>query len=272
MSQYRFGLSATDTGVPTGLTQLQVNAPNLPLFSQGTMPFLGDYVDVAGQAFKANGAGVWSFNTSASSPFVAYASWTDNRDVKPPLDGNWANYTATGPVHQSVADPSKQTPPCVVGQEGMRNQNVYSSRISEGLVVGSPQNVKPLSPTLQRSFVVTLQNLTASQRTFRLTVTQPPGGQASFLQTSSQTTLDVTIAPAVRRRAPGLREGGEPGRGLHGQRRGSRRDPVGLDRDEPRGFGLAARAAGRHDRRHRDPRDLHSRLPGRGTRRIRTPS
>ena len=42
---------------------------------------------------------------------------------------------------------------------------------------------------------MTLQNLTAAQRTFRLTVTQPPGGQASFLQTSSQTTLDVTIAP-----------------------------------------------------------------------------
>ena len=161
VSQYRFGLSAADTGLPTGHTQLQFNAPNLPLFSQGTMPFLGDYIDIAGQNFKANGTGGWSFNTSASSPFVAYATWTDNRDVKPPLDGNWANYTATGPVHQSVADPSQMTPPCVVGQEGMRNQNVYSSRISEGLVVGSPQNVKPLSPTLQRSFVVTLQNLTS---------------------------------------------------------------------------------------------------------------
>ncbi len=195
VSQYRFGLSATDTGLPTGLTQLQFNVPNLPLFSQGTMPFLGDYIDIAGQNFKPNGSGGWSFNTSASSPFVAYATWTDNRDVKPPLDGNWANYTATGPVHQSVADPSQMTPPCVVGQEGMRNQNVYSSRISEGLVVGSPQNVKPLSPTLQRSFVVTLQNLTSLERTFRLTVTQPPGGQASFLQASSQTTLEVTIAP-----------------------------------------------------------------------------
>ncbi len=110
------------------------------------------------------------------------------------MDGNWANYTATGPVHQSVLDPAHQTPPCVNGQEGMRNQNVYSSRITEGLAVGSPQNVKPLSATLQRSFVVTLQNLTGQQRTFRLTVTQPSGGQASFLQTTSQTTLDVTIA------------------------------------------------------------------------------
>ena len=193
VSEYRFGLTATDTGLPTGLTQLQVNAPNLPLFSQGTLPFLGDYIDVAGQNFQANGTSGWTFNTSASNPLIAYASWTDNRDVKPPLDGNWANYTPTGPVHQSVADPSRQTSPCVVGQEGMRNQNVYSSRITEGLIVGSPQNVKPLSSTLQRSFAVTVQNLTSRERTFRLTVTQPAGGQASFLQTSSQTTLDVTI-------------------------------------------------------------------------------
>ncbi len=193
VSQYRFGLTA-DTVLPSGLTQLQSNPPNLPLFAQGTTPFLGDYIDVGGQNFKANGAGGWAFNTSASSPLVAYATWTDNRDVKPPMDGNWANYTATGPVHQSVLDPTQQTPACVNGQEGMRNQNIYSSRISEGLVVGSPQNVKPLSATLQRSFVVTLQNLTGQQRTFRLTVTQPSGGQASFLQTTSQTTLDVTIA------------------------------------------------------------------------------
>jgi len=213
VSQYRFGLSATDTA-PTGLTQLQVNAPNLPLFSKGTMPFLGDYVDVAGQILKANGTGGFIFNTSASSPFVAYATWTDNRDVKPPLDGHWENYTPTGLVHQSKADPSRSTDPCVIGQEGMRNQNVYSSRISEGLVVGSPQNAKPLSPTLQRSFVVTLQNLTASQRTFRLTVTQPPGGQASFLQTSSQTTLDVTIGPRSGAARPVFAKAASPAAGF----------------------------------------------------------
>jgi hypothetical protein len=192
VSSYRFGLTATDSGMPTGLSQLQVNTPNLPLFSQGTLPFLGDYIDVAGQNFVASPGG-WSFNTSSSSPFVAYASWTDNRDVKPPQDGNWANYTPTGLVHQSVLDPTQQTPQCVVGQEGMRDQNIYSSRITEGLIVGSPQNVKPLSSTLQRSFVVTLQNLTSQQRTFHLTVTQPSGGAASFLQASSQTALDVTI-------------------------------------------------------------------------------
>jgi hypothetical protein len=199
VSQYRFGVRSLDDfgnpiTTPTGLDQLEANVPNLPLFSQGTLPFFGDYIDVAGPVFKANGASGWSFNTSASSPLVAYATWTDNRDVKPPADGNWANYTATGPQHISILDGKTLTPPCSNGQEGMRNQNIYSSRISEGLVVGSPQTSKPLSNTLQRSFIVTLQNLTSSSRSLHLTVTQPSGGQASFLQTGPvQGSLDVTI-------------------------------------------------------------------------------
>ena len=95
VSQYRFGVRSLDDfgnpiTTPTGLTQLEVNVPNLPMFSQGTLPFFGDYIDVAGAVFKANGVSGWSFNSSNSSPLVAYASWTDNRDVKPPADGNWA--------------------------------------------------------------------------------------------------------------------------------------------------------------------------------------
>ena len=199
VSQYRFGVRSLDDfgnpiTTPTGLTQLEANVPNLPMFSQGTLPFFGDYIDVAGPVFKANGASGWTFNSSASSPLVAYASWTDNRDVKPPADGNWANYTPTGPQHVSVLDGQTLTPPCSTGQEGMRNQNIYSSRISEGLVVGSPQTSKPLSNALPRAFVVTLQNLTSTSRSLHLTVTQPSGGQASFLQTGPvQGALDVTI-------------------------------------------------------------------------------
>ena len=198
VSQYKFGVRALDDSgnpieEPEGLDQLEFNVPNLPLFSQGTLPFLGDYIDVAGSVFKPNGAS-WSFNTSSSAPLIAYATWTDNRDVKPPLDGNWAHYTPAGPQHVSVLDGQTLTPLCSNGQEGMRNQNVYSSRITEGLLVASPQNVKPLSATLQRSFVVTLQNLTGSQRSLHLTVTQPSHGQASFLQTGPVVgALDVTI-------------------------------------------------------------------------------
>jgi uncharacterized protein YjbI with pentapeptide repeats len=80
----------------------------------------------------------------------------------------------------------------------MRNQNIYSSRITEGLAVFSPQNSKPLSPTLQRAFVVVVQNLTNSARRFRLTIAnQPAAGVASFLQAQGvlpTTTLEVAVA------------------------------------------------------------------------------
>jgi len=206
VSQYRFGLRDIDVDeIPTELEQLEDNPPNLPLFAQGTVPFLGDYIDIAGQIIVPNGSGGWKFNTASTSAPVFYATWTDNRDVKPPVDGNWANYTPAGLVHQSVLDPTKQTPLCVDGQEGMRNQNVYSSRITQGLLVSSPQNVKPLSSTLQRAFVVTLQNLTNQQRTFHMTIAdpQPAGGWASFIAGANQPsltapspvvkTLDVTV-------------------------------------------------------------------------------
>ena len=203
VSQYRFGLRALDvTDTPEGLDQLEDNPPNLPLFAQGTVPFLGDYVDIAGQNIVTDGSGGWKFNTAGTSTPVFYATWTDNRDVVPPADHNWAHYTPTGPVHQSVLDPTQQTQPCVNGQEGMRNQNIYSSRITEGLLVSSPQNAKPLSTTLQRTFVVTVQNFTNQQRTFHMTIAnQPVGGWASFKAgvnvpltppSPVKTTIDVT--------------------------------------------------------------------------------
>jgi hypothetical protein len=114
---------------------------------------------------------------------------------------------------------------------------------------------KPLSPTLQRSFVVTLQNLTSRERTFRLTVTQPPAGQASFLQTSLQATLDVTIA-AVRRRAP-VRDVSNLAAGFTVNGR------AGVCWPGRMGRGPVCRwRSWTDDRRHRDARDLHPRLPG----------
>ena len=85
-------------------------------------------------------------------------------------------------------------PQCQAIYTGSRNQNIYMSRITEGLLVGSPQDAKPLDPALQRAFVVTLQNQTKEIRTFHLSIAnQPPGGQASFLQASLKTDFDVTI-------------------------------------------------------------------------------
>jgi len=92
-----------------------------------------------------------------------------------------------------------------------RNQNIYTSIVAPGLAVGSLGNSKPLgfsaanpSQLLQRAFTITLRNTTTLQRNFRISIgNQPalangqpdPQGQASLLQFSLQTSLDVTISP-----------------------------------------------------------------------------
>jgi len=207
VSRYNFGLRNDASDLPGFLQQLQVDPPNLPLFEQGNDPFMGDYIDIAGQTFlpPSTPQGSWTFNTSAANTPVVYATWTSNQDVRPPKDGNWQNYTPLGGGGNSIFSPGTTTPVCATGQEGMRNQNIYSSRITQGLVVSVPQNSKPLSTTLQRSFIGLVQNFTNLDRFFRLTIpNQPAGGMASFLPVPNNplpsplppptTTLDVTLA------------------------------------------------------------------------------
>lgn len=203
VSQFPFGTRGDETGTVQNLQQLQINPPNLPLFAQGTIPFIGDYIDIAGQTFlpPATPLGPWTYNIAKVKSPVFYATWTSNQDVRPPLNGDWTKYTPVGGGGQSVFDPTQTTPACVTGQEGMRNQNIYSSRISQGLLVTSPQNAKPLSTTLARAFVVVAQNATDLDKSFRLTIaSQPPGGKASFLlfpqptDPDPMTSLDVSIA------------------------------------------------------------------------------
>lgn len=184
------------------LEQLQVNPPNLPMFKQGTVPFIGDYIDVTpAPTFVPAAGGRWAYNTAASAVFpVFHATWTDNRDVRPPLDGNWARYappTITLPgTGASLFDPSQQAPLCIAGNAGSRNQNVYTARIGGGLLVGAPGNSKQLSPGLQRGFVVFAQNQTTSTKTFRMKVqAQPVGGRASFEQFPLPPYTASSVAP-----------------------------------------------------------------------------
>ena len=184
VSQYPFGVASTqgieDAGdvltPPAKLEQLKFNPPNLPLFAKGTTPFLGDYIDIAGLDFVLDPAGGWRFNTQGASAPAFHAAWTSNEDVRPPPDGDWTSYTPPG------------KPGCIPGREGMRNQNVYAGRITQGLLVSSPQTTKALKPyvsddpTSVRTFVVEVENLTGDSRSFRLQIVgQPAGGQASFL-------------------------------------------------------------------------------------------
>lgn len=187
--------------------QMQFNVPNLPMFVQGTAPFMGDYVDITtAPAFVPAGAGRWTYNTSGQVAF--HAVWTDNRDVKQPGedtngDGNpWNDYTA--PTQRaltnspSIFDPTQTLPMCTPANTGSRNQNIYTARLSFGLIAGSPGNTKPLSPTLQRAFSVFAQNTTLVPKRFRMTIAnQPPGGRASFDQFSAQplVAIDVSTPP-----------------------------------------------------------------------------
>ena len=149
----------------------------------------------------------WTYNLDRRAANITHAVWTDNRDVRPPPPGKtWADYTP--PVSpfsktlppQSLFDPNQLRPLCVPQPDGfttagMRNQNLYTSRLTEGLVASSPQNTKPLgfgvlpdgeTVLLQRAFVVNVQNTGTTLKTFRLTIRNqppdPPTGKASFLQ------------------------------------------------------------------------------------------
>lgn len=193
VSQYDFGLFLNETD--TTFHQLKVNPPGLPMFEQGTVPFMGDYIDIVGQMFVPTSNGGWAFNNprvNHSSP-VHYAAWTSNQDVIPPLNGDWTKYfpiTSGTSIYNGGPAPACQPG---TGFEGDRNQNVYQTRITQGLLVSSPQNSKPLSTTVQRAFVVLTQNFTNVQKYFQLTIAnQPPGsfaitngatgGYASFRQ------------------------------------------------------------------------------------------
>ncbi|OFW24140.1 MAG: hypothetical protein A3G21_20500 [Acidobacteria bacterium RIFCSPLOWO2_12_FULL_66_21] len=185
--------------------QLQFNPPNLPMFQVGTVPFIGDYIDVApAPAFVPTGNGKWAYNTSANSVPVFHAVWTDNRDVRAPAPGTtWADYTPPDLQGSAIARPSLVDPTAIIAcaansNTGIRNQNIYTARITGGLLVGSPGNTKPLSKDLQRGFVVFAQNMTTATMTFRMRiVSQPEGGQASFEQLGDTpvTYLDVVTPP-----------------------------------------------------------------------------
>ena len=198
-------------GVRAGRTapeQLQFNPPNLPLFSVGTKPFIGDYLDVTmSPSFLSNGDGTWRFNTLPSDPATFFTAWGDNRDVRAPRDGNWVRYTAptfAGYTGTSIFDPTQPVAVCEPGQAGMRDQNVYSARVSTGLIMSTLGNNKPLGfvtdadgvrRLLQRSFVITVTNPESVVKSVVLHITaQPPGGRASFLQFAQLLDLPVDIA------------------------------------------------------------------------------
>jgi hypothetical protein len=177
--------------------QVQFNPPNFPMFKEGTRPFHGDYIDLApAPAFVPTATGGWAYNTDGSQSPVFQAAWTDNRNVKLPLNGDWTDYVPPHSIQENQAFQSSTG--CRPGQTSMRNQDVYMSSLTQGLIVGSPGNAKPLDAlrgTNRHSFVVFVKNMTKEQRRFKLRIVPPSPGWASFKQFSDFPELEVEIAP-----------------------------------------------------------------------------
>ncbi len=173
------------------LIPLQSNPPNLPLFAAGTSPFIGDYVDIASAPGFVYGNGGWRPDTV--DPTVFHAVWTENRDVVPPSPPpftppyDWVNYYPPG------------VGPCDTA--GMRNQNIYSSRLTEGLFAGTMGNFKDLQPSnpdeswlemKKSTFVIFVQNMTDSLKNYQLTLNKPDDVQASF-SSEDETQLQLIV-------------------------------------------------------------------------------
>jgi hypothetical protein len=206
VSQYAYGTPQPAAGsTPSPLIQqLEFDAPNLPLFEQGNAPFMGDYIDVAGPTFINDPVSGWRYNNLPTDPDYTHVVWADNRNVVPPADGNWGNYT---PVNLSAGtistfDPTQTiTNSCAPGQTGMRNQDIYTTTLSPGLIMGALGNTKPLNTSFARQFAISIQNPTAQAASYRLSIgSQPVGGSASFVEAfpagQPLTLLDITI-PAL---------------------------------------------------------------------------
>ncbi|MBA7674774.1 hypothetical protein ES703_82999 [subsurface metagenome] len=182
------------------LQQGQWNPPNYPLFRGGTAPFHGDYIDMSASPMFIwdEMLGKWLFNTEPTDAPVFHVTWTDNRDVSPPWDFpyDWTEYTPTDYYNEDFS--TEESPECgEAWRPGMRNQNIYTSKVSWGLEVGSTGNSKPLN--IPRAFIIEVNNTTDEVKSFRMMIGDPgPGGQASFLQFGEGDPileLDVEIAP-----------------------------------------------------------------------------
>lgn len=201
LSQYEFGCCVNPE--TEDIEQFKFNVPNLPLFDSGQEAFLGDYIDIVPTPAFIPSGNSWAYNFMPSVNPLFHATWTDNRDVvPPPPGGSWENYTAPVVAGAISVENGQPLPACVPGEEGMRNQNIYTAQVTGGLVAAAPGNSKPFGTTVfngktfpfQRAFPVVAQNTTAQPLNVRFTITnQPTGGTASFLQFSKLTTLDITV-------------------------------------------------------------------------------
>jgi hypothetical protein len=183
VSRYIWVLEKTgDTYIPR---QVQFNPPNYKLFSGGTAPFHGDYLDVAAAPVFLKDGNSWRYS-SAGDPFVYYVSWTDNRNVLPLDDNTWDKYL---PPYEGCQGSNTS---------GTRDQNIYVSKITSGIEADVLGNFESNG---KQVFVITVKNETGSPfeaptepqyKTFQLHIVGSPG-TASFLPESDEQTITVDV-------------------------------------------------------------------------------
>ena len=168
ISQYLIGdpNPAVDN-TPAGARQLQFNRGGLLLYGGGSIPFMGDYIDVAPIPFVFDAtSGRWIFNGKANAAKAALqtfqAAWTDNRDAhvgKATTNASGAlNYAKPLllPANATINDVSCPVPG--VDNTGTRDANVYTSRITQDFSFTAPSNNKHSAAGVIRSFAVQLAN------------------------------------------------------------------------------------------------------------------
>jgi len=198
------GNPKTDENGYQKVIQEEANYINYPLFQLGTRPFHGDYLEIT-PSYRilppAVAFGSWIYNINPLEPTNFHAAWTDNRDVRPPggnMWGDWINYSAPYSAQDSVE--WERTPgQCDGTSTGMRNQNIYTANINNGVVMGSPGNTKqldlPLSGEGGRAFVVFVRNTTGSEKTLKLVILQIGRVNASFDQFENDDSIQVKVQP-----------------------------------------------------------------------------
>ena len=146
--------------------------------------------------------GAWVYNLAPSASTVSHAVWTDNRDVRAPADGNWANYTpVTSPAlagdGKSRFDPSQTGPACVAGPgRDAQPEHLYGAGHRRPVRVGARQQQAAVNGVPARLRRRRRERAGAAAQLPPAIENQPTGGgrrrSCSSRGATPLTTLDVT--------------------------------------------------------------------------------
>ena len=190
------------------LEQAEFNASALT-HGGGKRWFIGDYNAFAFQRIVPIPGGGWRNSNSTDNPFGLLVSG-DNRSVRTPADGNWENFTPAGyaagaPITTPYPDQVRQQ--CVDDLIGrtrtlVRNQDPFSVRFSQGLIVEFLTNFKQLGGT-KRALALSVQNTTPVCRSFKLKLdplvkASGETGSASFLQSPAPVLDEINVTVSAR--------------------------------------------------------------------------